>query len=90
MADVNGKYTPSGKEVELVDATEWMNMSVTQLFDQRITLNNRYGLASQYGGPAMLKQIQTGIAQIDAIIKYKEQQRNKNINKKQKDLVGLI
>ena len=90
MADVNGKYTPSGKEVELVDATEWMNMSVTQLFDQRITLNNRYAMASEYGGPAMLKQIQMGIAQIDAIIKHKEKERNKNISKRDKDLVGLI
>lgn len=91
MADVNGKYTPSGREVELVTADDWMDMSVTDLFDQRITLNNRYAAASQYGGnTTMLRQIRAGIQRIDAIINYKEQQKRKNINKRQKDIVGLI
>jgi len=28
MADVNGNITPSGKEIELVSADKWMDMTV--------------------------------------------------------------
>lgn len=90
MADVSTHMPSTGTEVELVDASEWKEMSVVQLFDQRIILNNRFAMASQYGNPNMLKQIQMGIATIDAIIKYKETQKRKNVDKRQRDITGLI
>lgn len=89
MADMR-THTPSGTEVEVVSADEWMGMSVTQLFDQRIVLANRLALCAQFGNPGMLKQINMGINQIDAIIKYKEKKKRKNIDKRQRDITGLI
>ena len=83
-------HTPSGTEVEIVSADEWTDMTVTQLFDQRIVLANRLALCAQFGNPNMLKQINFGIQQIDAIIKFKEQKRIKNIDKRQRDITGLI
>jgi hypothetical protein len=89
MADVN-THTPSGQEVELVSADEWANMSVTQLWDQKMILNNRLTAVMQYGNPLMIKQINAGIAQLDAIIRHKEQQNRKKINNRNRDLTGLI
>ncbi len=89
MADMR-THTPSGAEVEIVSADEWADMSVTQLFDQRIVLANRLALCAQFGNPGMLKQISMGLHQIDAIIKYKEQKKLKNIDKRQRDITGLI
>jgi len=89
MADVNGDLTPSGNEVELVSADEWANMNVSQLFDQRIVLNNRLAIVSQYGNPGMIKQIQMGIQQLDVVLQYKENRKSKK-NKKEKALTGLI
>ncbi len=89
MVDMN-THTPSGAEVELVTADEWNDMSVTQLFDQRIILNNRFAACSQFGNPGMLKQMQLGIRQLDMIIRYKEQQKIKNTDKRQRDITGLI
>lgn len=89
MADMR-THTPSGAEVEIVSANDWADMSVTQLFDQRIVLANRLALCAQFGNPGMLKQINMGLNQIDAIIRYKEQKRLKNIDKRQRDITGLI
>ena len=89
MADVN-THTPSGKEVELVSADEWKDMNVTQLFDQKMVLNNRLTAVLQYGNPAMIKQITIGIQQLDAIIAHKERQNIKKINNRNRDLTGLI
>lgn len=89
MADVN-THTPSGQEVELVSADEWKNMNITQLFDQKMILNNRLTAVMQYGNPAMIKQINLGIKQLDAIIAYKEKQHIQKINNRNRDLTGLI
>lgn len=89
MADMR-THTPSGAEVEIVSANEWADMSVTQLFDQRIVLANRLALCAQFGNPGMLKQINMGLNQIDTIIRYKEQKRLKNVDKRQRDITGLI
>jgi hypothetical protein len=89
MVDI-ATHTPNGKEVEVVTADEWMNMSINDLFDQKLVLNNRLNIASQYGNPAMLKQIQAGIMQLEAIIRHKEQQHIKNINNRNRDVTGLI
>ena len=89
MADVN-THRPDGREVELVSADEWANMNITDLFDQQLILNNRLTAVMQVGNPAMIKQIRMGIQQLNAIISYKEQQKIKNINNKNRDLTGLI
>jgi len=89
MVDVNGNMTPSGKEVELVSADEWMDMTVSQLFDQRIVLNNRLAIILECGNPAMIKQIQIGIKQLDAVLQHKQTIKPKK-NKKENALTGLI
>jgi len=90
MGDVNTHMPSTGAEVELVDADTWMTMSITDLFDQRIILNNRLAACAQYGNPNMLRQMQAGIKQIDMILNHKEKHNRKNTNKRQKDIVGLI
>jgi hypothetical protein len=89
MADVNGNTTPSGKEVELVSADLWPSMNINDLMDQRVVLSNRLAIASQYGNPAMINQIQAGLNRLDMILKSKE-----NINyrksKNKKEPTGLI
>jgi hypothetical protein len=89
MADVN-THTPSGEEVEVVTAEEWANMSITELYDQKMILNSRLTAVMQFGNPTMLKQIQLGIRQLDTVISYKEQQKIKKINNRNRDLTGLI
>lgn len=89
MADVN-THTPSGQEVELVSAEEWKDMTVTQLFDQKMILNNRLTAVMQFGNPLMIKQITLGIKQLDALIAHKEKQNIKKINNRNRDLTGLI
>ncbi len=90
MVDVNTHMPSTGKEVELVNADTWTTMSIIDLFDQRIILNNRLSACAQYGNPNMLRQMQAGIKQIDTILSYKEQQKIKKTDKKQKDIIGLI
>ena len=90
MSDVNGNVTPWGKEVVQVDASEWHKLSISDLMDQRIVLNNRLAVASQYGGPAMVVQIQKGIAMLDAILKQKEQEAFKKTANNTSEPSGLI
>ncbi len=88
MTDVNGNITPSGKAVDDVCADDWGDMSVTQLFDQKIILNNRLSIVASHGTPAMMKQIKIGMLQLEAIINSKEEIKyNKN---KDDGLTGLI
>jgi len=88
MVDVNGNISPSGKEVELVSADDWADMSVSDLFDQKIILNNRLSIVAVHGSPAMIKQIQIGMMQLDHMIASKEKVKyDKN---KDDGLTGLI
>jgi hypothetical protein len=89
MADVN-THRPDGTEVELVSADEWANMSITQLFEQQLILQNRLTAVMQYGNPAMIKQITIGVKQLEAIINQKERQNIRKINNRNRDLTGLI
>jgi len=73
----------------LVSADKWMDMTVTQLFDQRIVMNNRLAIIAECGNPAMIKQIQIGINQLDAVLQHKQNYKPKK-NKKENALTGLI
>lgn len=83
-------HRPDGQKVELVSADEWIDMSINDLFEQKAILNNRLVTVAQYGNPAMLKQMQIGLLQLDNIIRYKENQHKKNINNRNRDITGLI
>ena len=70
---VDGDITPISKiPVPQVDSTDWNNISISNLIDQKNTLTNRYYALLQHGGtPDILKQIQFGIARIEAILEQK-------------------
>ncbi len=88
MVDVNGNITPSGKSVEDISADDWADMTVTELFDQKIILNNRLSIVAAHGTPAMMKQIKIGMMQLESIINSKEDIKyDKN---KDDGLTGLI
>lgn len=70
---VEGDLTPiTRQKIESVDSTDWDMMTVGQLYDQRIVLTNRMQQAAQSSFGAMaIKQMQTGLAQIDTLIAQK-------------------
>lgn len=72
---VHGDITPiTRKKIEQLDSTLWPDMSVSQLWDQRIILNNRLQQASSTGSGAIVQQLQRGLQQLDALIKQKSAQ----------------
>jgi len=74
--DVNGDTTPiTRKPIDQIDADQWNTMNIGELWDQRLFLQNRLNLVlSNSGHPDAIKAMQTGLANIDAII------QNKSIN----------
>ncbi len=88
MVDVNGNITPSGQTIEVVSADEWGDMSISNLLDQKIILNNRLAMIAAHGSPAMLRQINIGMMQLDAILASKE--KIKYDKHKDDGLTGLI
>lgn len=68
---VTDDVTPiTQQKVELVDATLWSQMSLTQLWDQRTILESRMLMASAQN-PSMAVAMKKGLAQLDAIIQHK-------------------
>lgn len=66
---VTDDITPiTRQKVESVDSNAWSNMSVSELYDQRIILSNRLVQASASGNYSIVQQIQRGLNQIDAIL----------------------
>lgn len=71
---VNGDITPiTRKKIEQVDSSQWNEMTVSELYDQRIILSNRMSQASMSGNPAILQQIECGLRALDAIISERSQ-----------------
>ena len=68
---VNGDVTPiTRRKVELVDSSQWPNLSLAQLWQQRETLEERITMASQMN-QSMANQMKQGLALLDAIIAKK-------------------
>lgn len=70
--DVNGPVTPITKQpVEQIDAEDWDNLNVSQLWDQRAVLVERMNYVAANCGPHVSVQLQRGIARLDALIESK-------------------
>ena len=68
---VNSDKTPiTRRDVPTVDASEWANMSLIQLVNQREALANRLMMAGE--NYAMQTAIRRGLARLDAIIASKQ------------------
>ena len=70
---VDGDVTPTlRQEIKQVNANDWHKMSISELWEQRTTLNNRLVYAQQYAHPSIVQQLQNGLNTIDAILRSKE------------------
>lgn len=69
--DAHSTITPiSREEIEQVNSDEWSKLTLSELYDQLATLENRKYACMQYS-PLMVKDIERGIARIRAIINLK-------------------
>lgn len=59
------------RPIENVDASNWTDLSVSELSDQLVTLSQRLTWANMYS-PGMVLPIRKGIAQLELIIKNKQ------------------
>ncbi len=70
---VEGDITPTTREpIQKVESTDWNEMSVSDLWTQRYTLQNRIAYAYESGHPEMAKHIMSGIQTIDQIIAQRQ------------------
>ena len=68
---VNGDMTPISREpINKIEGTEWQDMSLSQLHEQRGMLMTRMGVAASVC-PSALPALRQGVAQIEAIINSK-------------------
>lgn len=71
--DVNGDVTPTLREkITRVKSNDWANMSIADLWEQRMTLAKRLVYAQQTAHPEIARQIQAGLNTIDQIIESRE------------------
>jgi hypothetical protein len=71
--DVNSDITPITKRpIQAVAGHEWSQMSLSDLHDQLITLQNRYYMMLQMGKGEIADQILMGIKRIESIISQKQ------------------
>ena len=68
---VNGDLTPISREpINKIEGTEWQDMSLSQLHEQRGMLMTRMSVAANVC-PSALPALRQGVAQIEAIINSK-------------------
>jgi hypothetical protein len=68
---IDADITPTTREpIDQVDSGNWSDLSISDLYDQKITLESRLAFAVQHC-PAMVTQIRRGIAAIDSVISQK-------------------
>jgi len=69
---VTDDITPiTHQPVENVNANQWSNISLSDLWDERIVLENRLNYALQIGHTEMIQQLQSGIIRLDAVIQHR-------------------
>ncbi len=70
---VDGDLTPiTRKPIDVINADLWPEMTIEQLYDQRIMLNNRIHCAVEAGMYDMVQQLQHGMVTINGILSSKE------------------
>lgn len=66
------ELTPITKQpINQVHSDRWQEMTVSELWEERITLNNRLTYALQIGHADMIKQLNMGIKFLDQLIQSK-------------------
>jgi len=79
---VNGDVTPTLREpIAAVEPENWNEMSVSDLHDQKIILNNRITMSYQCGQSSLVGQLQAGISHIDAILNHRSMEAANNKTK---------
>lgn len=67
--NINADITPvTRQKIEKVSPEKWGQMNITQLWDQRIILNNRSIKAFQCGHAEIAKQLQIGLNTLDMLL----------------------
>lgn len=70
---VNGDITPiTRQKIEKLDSSQWPDMDVSALYDQRIILTNRIAAASSSGSYGMVQQLEHGLKYLDSILASKK------------------
>jgi len=70
--NINADITPITRvKIEQVTKDKWPLMDTSALWDQRIILTNRMIAANQAGHMEIAKQINVGVAQLDALLQKK-------------------
>lgn len=70
--DADATITPiTRKPIKNVDAINWSEMNLTELYDQLATLDDRRIKLYEIGQPAVAQQVELGIARLQLIIKSK-------------------
>lgn len=71
---VDDDITPiTHKPIQRNDASQWQSMTVSELWEQRIALDNKLNYALQIGHAEMIRQLQRGLTALDQLIESRAQ-----------------
>ena len=71
---VNGDVTPiSHQPIEQIDSSLWEDMTIGELVNQRIALNDRINRAQMMGLGGVAQQMQRGLIYLDSLITQKQE-----------------
>lgn len=74
VTDKSNKTPITQQDIPKVEATEWKDDSLTQLYEQLTTLENRRMVVAQMGKFDMVRQIEAGIAHLRTVIQAKQKE----------------
>jgi len=63
--------TSAPQTENIVSANEWQEMTVNQLYEQKMILQNRILASSEMKNRSLMLQLQKGMVQLEAIIQQK-------------------
>jgi len=63
--------TSAPQTENIVSANEWQEMTVNQLYEQKMILQNRIFASSEMKNRSLMLQLQKGMVQLEAIIQQK-------------------
>lgn len=88
----DSKFTPiTNKPIPQIDADDWANLSINELYDQQSFLHTRLNIVAQNSGhPDIMAQMRLGIARIEAIIQAKNQDSQNSTDQRTNTTVGII
>lgn len=76
---VTDNITPITRhEIPQIDSSQWPEMSINDLVEQRMHLNERLFLAGSSGNTAIIDQLQKGLNALDALIRHRCEEAEEN------------